>query len=78
MNVCYIIMYMYITAHAKEALDLAKMQEHTEQIKHQEEIRVTHAYMHLLWYFDFLTTASPLLALVIVLGRVYNQLTGCH
>ena len=43
-------MYMYITAHAKEALDLAKMQEHTEQIKRQEEIRVTHACMHLLWY----------------------------
>ena len=42
-------MYMYMcmltylvhTAHAKEALELAKMQEHTEQIKHQEEIRVS-------------------------------------
>ena len=32
---------MYNAAHAKEALELAKMQEHTEQIKHQEEIRVT-------------------------------------
>ena len=32
---------MYNIAHAKEALELAKMQEHTEQIKHQEEIRVT-------------------------------------
>lgn len=52
------------------------MQEHTEQIKHQEEIRVTYAYLYLLWFLDFLTTASPLLALVIVLGRTCNQLTG--
>ena len=27
-------------AHAKEALDLAKMQEHTLQLTHQEEIKV--------------------------------------
>lgn len=33
--------YLVHTAHAKEALELAKMQEHTEQIKHQEEIRVS-------------------------------------
>lgn len=39
------LLYLYSTAHAKEALDLAKMQEQTEQIKHQEEIRVSHAHM---------------------------------
>ena len=38
-------MCIYI-AHAKEALELAKMQEHTEQIKYQEEIRVTHAHSY--------------------------------
>lgn len=36
--------YLYNVANAKEALELAKLQEHTEQMKHQEEIRVIHSY----------------------------------
>ena len=32
---------LYNVANAKEALELAKLQEQTEQLKHQEEIRVT-------------------------------------
>lgn len=39
--------YLVHTAHAKEALELAKMQEHTEQIKHQEEIRVSILLVHI-------------------------------
>lgn len=34
------------TAHAKEALDLARMQEQTEQLKQQEQIRVGAYFPH--------------------------------
>ena len=37
-----------ILAHAKEALDLAKLQETTSQFKHQEEIKV--GCCHSRWY----------------------------
>ena len=40
-NFTHSVLFNHVIAHAREALELSRLQEHTEHLKHQEKIKVT-------------------------------------